>query len=302
MNFKKYLKNEELEHNYSSKEDKIEHNAFNFIFEKIKSWAKSGGDFIQSMKSIWPENERGIKYFLPKSNFPSLSNLKVRFNVFNDESSVERLGDNVETLYIGVKSLIDGVANKDQNLINSSLQRIAGSLNHEVTHLHHKGASDGDGSIEAIVKYLVSPGEMRAHAKDYAYTWSNAFPKQQFDAQKFIKDIIPRLVQSKQKKAKNYLIAFNDPEKQKKYSNIANLKQAYEQIIKMVNGYVNYYNQQQSPNQQQNPTQQQSIVYPSNIKTWQQRQAFLNSKGVDTTNWSRGDLMKGYQNKWNQKQ
>jgi hypothetical protein len=105
-------------------------------------------------------------------------------------------------------------------------------------------------------------------------------------------------VESKQKKAKNYLIAFNDPIRQEKYSSIANLKQAYNQFIEMIKGYVNYYINSGSQGQA-NPTQGQQIVFPSSATSWQQRQAFLNSQGVDTTGWGRSEIMRGQRNKWN---
>lgn len=304
MKFKIWLEND---HDYNSDQDKIEHEAFEFVFSKIKEAInianKSNIKLIDAIKQIWPsENNRGIKFILPQDKFPTLSSLRIRFNFVNDESSVERLGDSVETLYIGCTSLQNAITSKDENLLKSSLTRISGSLNHEMTHLHHKGANEGDGSIGDIIKYLTSPGEMRAHAKDYSYMWVSTFPGKKFDVQEFIQKVIPSMVESKQKKARNYLVAFADPEKQSKYSSFANISQAYDQMINMINGYVNWYVQKQSA---QNTTQNTSAVTPQQFQGFQmgdkrnsqERASYLKSIGIDTSDWGRAEIMRGKKNK-----
>lgn len=299
MNFKLWLEND---HDYNSDQDKIEHEAFEFVFNKIKEAInianKSNIKLLEAIKQNWPsEGSRGIKFILPKEKFPTLSSLRIRFNFVNDESSVERLGDSVETLYIGCASLQSAITNKDENLLKSSLTRISGSLNHEMTHLHHKGANEGDGSIGDIIKYLINPGEMRAHAKDYAYMWASNFPGKKFDVNDFIQKVIPQMVESKQKKAKNYLVAFSDPEKQSKYSSFANIAQAYSQMINMINGYVNWYVQKQNTQNSTVSQQQFQGFQIGDKRSHQERAAYLNSMGIDTTSWGRAEIMRGIKNK-----
>lgn len=287
-------------HDYDSEQDRLEHEAFNFVFSKIRQAAdeatKSNTSLMDAVKRVWPESEdgRGVKFILPKDKFPTLANLRVRINATTDESSVERYGDEVGTLYIGTASLQKGLQEKNQVAIQDSMRRIAGSLNHEMTHLHHKGANEGDGGVEDAIRYMVSPGEMRAHAKDYAYTWSSIFPGQAFDAQRFVNEVVPKLVVSKQQKAKNYFVAFADPQKQAKYKHVADVGLAHKQLLEMISGYVNFYMKKAQPQQKQSQFQGFRTNDP---RTWQQRQQYLQSIGTDTTGWGRAEIMRGVKNK-----
>jgi len=297
MEFKIWLEND---HDYDSNQDKIEHEAFEFVFNKIKEAVnvanKANIKLLDAIKQIWTsENNKGIKFILPQDKFPTLSSLRIRFNFVNDESSVERIGDSVETLYIGATSLQNAITNKDENLLKSSLARISGSLNHEMTHLHHKGANEGEGSIGEIIKYLTNPGEMRAHAKDYSYMWASTFPGKKFDVKEFIQKVIPSMVESKQKKATNYLVAFADPAKQSKYSSFANISQAYNEMINMINGYVNWYVQKQSS--QKTPAVSFQGFQMGDKRSHQERVAYLNSIGINTSDWGRAEIMRGIKNK-----
>lgn len=297
MEFKIWLEND---HDYNSNQDKIEHEAFEFVFNKIKEAVnvanKANIKLLAAIKQIWTsENNRGIKFILPQDKFPTLSSLRIRFNFVNDESSVTSIGNSVDTLYIGATSLQNAITSKDENLLKSSLARISGSLNHEITHLHHKGANDGDGSIGEIIKYLTNPGEIRAHAKDYSYMWASTFPGKKFDVQEFIQKVIPSMVESKQKKAKNYLVVFADPAKQSKYSSFANISQAYNEIINIINGYVNWYVQKQSS--QKTPAVSFQGFQMGDKRSHQERAAYLNSIGINTSDWGRAEIMRGIKNK-----
>jgi hypothetical protein len=297
-------------HDYDSDQDRLEHEAFEFVFGKIKQATaeatNSKVSLIDAMKKVWPESEggRGVKFILPKEKFPTLVNLRVRLNTTTDESSVERNGNEVGTLYIGGASLQAALSNNDQQSAQASMRRIAGSLNHEMTHLHHKGANEGDGGVEDAIRYMVSLGEMRAHAKDYAYTWSSMFPGQAFNPQMFVQNVLPTLVSSKQAKAKNYFVAFADPQKQAKYKHVADLGAANRQLLEMVAGYVGYYMKRTQPQKTrpQQPTTPQPTTQFQGFNTndtrgWQQRQQYLNSIGVDTTGWGRAEIMRGVKNK-----
>lgn len=297
MEFKIWLEND---HDYNSNQDKIEHEAFEFVFNKIKEAVnvanKANIKLLAAIKQIWTsENNRGIKFILPQDKFPTLSSLRIRFNFVNDESSVTSIGNSVDTLYIGATSLQNAITSKDENLLKSSLARISGSLNHEITHLHHKGANDGDGSIGEIIKYLTNPGEIRAHAKDYSYMWASTFPGKKFDVKEFIQKVIPSMVESKQKKATNYLVAFADPAKQSKYSSFANISQAYKEMINIINGYVNWYVQKQSS--QKTPAVSFQGFQMGDKRSHQERAAYLNSIGINTSDWGRAEIMRGIKNK-----
>lgn len=298
MDFRTWL---EQDHDYDSAQDRLEHDMFQFVFGKIEQAAKTASDgsvkFYDAMANAWPENERGRDFFLPKDRFPDQSGIRFRIEPFASESETVKTNGVVNTISIGVKELQDSLLKRDSAAANQHLERIAGSLNHEMTHLHHKGADAGDGGVEDAIRYLTTPGEMRAHAKDYAYTWSRNFPGQPFDAQKFVQSVIPRLVQSKQKKATNYFVAFADPAKQAKYKNVADIGNAHKQLIGMINGYVNYYMKSAKP-AQQSPQEFQGFQM-GDTRNWQQRQQHLNSIGINTDGWGRAEIMRGIRNKWN---
>jgi hypothetical protein len=242
MNFRFWL---EQDHNYDSDQDQLEHKMFEFVFDKVEKAAKVAEDestkFYDAMAKVWPENTRGRDFFLPKAQFPNHSQIRFRIDQGSNESSTEKVNGEIDTISIGAKDLQESLLRRDKASVQQHLDRISGSLNHEMTHLHHKGADEGDGGVEDAIRYMTTQGEMRAHAKDYAWTWSRSFPGRPFDPKKFMEVIVPKLVDSKQKKARNYFVAFADPLKQEKYKHVADLGAANKQLIGMVNGYVNYY-------------------------------------------------------------
>lgn len=303
MGFRTWL---EQDHDYGSENDKLEHDIFRFVFGKMEQAAKLASDgsvkLYDAMSKVWPENERGRDFFLPKGQFPNHSGIRFRAEPFSSESETVKTNGVVNTISIGVKELQESLLKGDADSARQHLNRIAGSLNHEITHLHHKGADEGDGGADDAIRYLTNPGEMRAHAKDYAYTWSRMFPGQPFDAQKFVQAVIPKLVQSKQRKANNYFVAFADPAKQAKYKHVADVGNAYRQLVGMVSGYVDYYAKNaEGGAEAQNKQPQQSFqgFQTSDPRNWQQRQQHLNSIGIDTDGWGRSEIMQGRRNKWN---
>jgi hypothetical protein len=257
MNFKLWL---EQDHNYDSEQDRLEHKAFEFVFDKIKKAAdlaaqdssvrpnvpqgmQAAMKFRDAMMKVWPESEqgRGVKFILPKDKFPSLGSLRIRVNSQKDESSADIIDGKIDTIYVGTHSLQGAIEQKNKDEIDRHLRRISGSLNHEMTHLHHGGNDGGEETPEDAVRYMTNAGELRAHAKDYAYTWSQDFPGEPFDAQKFVHKVIPTLVDSKKKKAMHYFVSFADSQMQAKYKHVADLGEAHKQLTEMVVGYVNYY-------------------------------------------------------------
>jgi hypothetical protein len=321
LKFREWLFQEN--HDYDSDQDRLEHEAFEFIFEKIRRATELAVQdksprqgvpqgmqatmrFRDAMIKAWPESEqgRGIKFALPKDRFPSLESLRIRINSQKDESSADRIDGKITTIYVGTASLQRAIEQGNQEEINKHLRRISGSLNHEMTHLHHSGTDAGEETAEDAVKYMTNPGEMRAHAKDYAYTWAQDFPGQPFDVQKFVQKVIPTMVESKQRKATNYFVKFVDPETQAKYKHVADLGAANRQLLEMVAGYVGYYMKRTQPQKTrpQQPTTPQPTTQFQGFNTndtrgWQQRQQYLNSIGVDTTGWGRAEIMRGVKNK-----
>lgn len=309
MNFRFWL---EQEHDYDSEQDRLEHRMFQFVFGKIEQAAKIASDGSTKLQDavarVWPENERGRNFFLPKAEFPDHSGIRFRVEPFASDSETVKTNGVVNTISIGVKELHESLLKGDADAARQHLNRIAGSLNHEITHLHHKGADEGDGGADDAIRYLTNPGEMRAHAKDYAYTWSRMFPGQPFDAQKFVQAVIPKLVQSKQRKANNYFVAFADPAKQAKYKHVADVENAYKRLIGMVSGYVDYYTKNagggtSTPTQTQQTAQKPQQAFQGfqlgDPRGAKERQQHLNSIGINTDGWGRAEIMQGRRNKWN---
>lgn len=308
MEFRTWL---EQDHDYDSEQDQLEHEAFEFVFEKIRKAselalqsppsANKGVAFKDAMMKVWPESEqgRGIKFMLPKDRFPTLQDMRIRINSFQDESSADKINGKVDTIYVGTASLQDAIEKKDQSGVKTHLRRIAGSLNHEMTHLHHHGSNAGEETPDDFVRYMTNPGELRAHAKDYAYTWAQDFPGVQFDLRRFVSEVIPTLVPTKKQKATNYFVAFADHAKQEKYRHVADLGAAHKQLISMVSGYVNYYMKSAKPAQQTPQKQEFQGFQMGDPRNWQQRQRHLNSIGINTDGWGRAEIMQGRRNKWN---
>jgi hypothetical protein len=307
MDFRVWL---EQDHNYDSEQDRLEHEAFGFVFDKLRRAAElalgsptstnKGSAFKDAMMRVWPESDqgRGIKFILPADKFPSLQDLRIRINSFQDESSADKINGKVDTIYVGTASLQDAIEKKDQEGIKTHLRRIAGSLNHEMTHLHHHGSNAGEETPDDFVRYMTNPGELRAHAKDYAYTWAQDFPGVPFDPQRFVNEVIPTLVPTKKQKATNYFVAFADPEKQSKYKHVADIRAAREQLIGMIGGYVNYYIKSNGKAQTAHQGKKEFQGFQmGDARTWQQRQQHLNSMGIDTTGWGRAEIMRGVKNK-----
>jgi len=307
LNFRIWL---EQDHDYDSEQDKIEHEAFEFVFDKIKratdmalqspASVDKATAFREAMMKVWPESEqgRGIKFILPADKFPSLKDLRVRVNSFQDESSADKINGKIDTIYVGTASLQDAIQKRDQQGVKTHLKRVAGSLNHEMTHLHHHGSNAGEETPDDFVRYMTNPGELRAHAKDYAYTWAQEFPGAPFDPQRFVSDVIPTLVPTKKQKATNYFVAFVDPAKQEKYKHVADLGATNRQLIGMVSGYVDYYARRaKQPAQSTGPQPAFQGFQTSDTRTWQQRQHHLNSLGIDTTGWGRAEIMRGVKNR-----
>jgi len=290
MNFSMWLENEA---------DELEHQAADFIFSKIKqAWQLSiqNKQPIRSiMPQIWTNNMRGIKYFLPNDQFPSLSQIAIRFPPSTDESDTIRMHGQVVEFNFSLKKLDDA---KNEQESQQALNSIGGTIHHEITHLHHKGAdldsSDtsggSDGQAERAIKYMMSPGELQAHAKEYAFAWNRLFPNQAFNPQQFVQQVIPQI--ANKNKATNYFVAFADPIKQNKWkAKNLDLASAYGQIVKTTSNYVTAFNQKSQP--------QQSPIDIGANSNWQQNLAKLKSMGVDPEreNWSRGEIIRGRKNK-----
>jgi hypothetical protein len=107
---------------------------------------------------------------------------------------------------------------------------------HETAHIDFPGTSidEQGGDREGAVKYLCHPGEMCAHAKEYAFKYRRTFPGEPFDLEK-MRSIIST------NDERNYLIQFADPDKQAAYRSVADLASVHATMAKLVGEFVEHF-------------------------------------------------------------
>jgi len=186
--------------------------------------------FINSLRIIWPDNDgHRVK---PRFKLAGFQDVSIKFEPYGVGGSHETAniaGREITDIVIGLRIAIDA---QDPATFQHAIRQIAATIYHEVEHLFYHGADlEDDTTPEDAVKYLANPGEMRAHAKQFAYLYSQAFPDQDFDLDKMISIC-------KTNKEINYFVTMADPMKQHKYAAIADLKFVHEKMVEMTAIFV----------------------------------------------------------------
>jgi hypothetical protein len=183
---------------------------------------------LKKIASNWKGKSQGRKFWL------SPDVLKFPVSLIVDGSTKEnarlgRSGNDIDELVINLN--IFNKMKKDQ-----ALKKIELSIVHEVEHMSHLGADQGEAfpgeGVEEAIKYLINPFEMKAHAKQYAYWYSQEFPNQPFDVKNLIE------LGKDDSTLTNYFVAFANPEKQQKYSQYGDIKKANVEMINLVKQYL----------------------------------------------------------------
>lgn len=130
--------------------------------------------------------------------FPELQpTINIRFTVDTFAGMSHSFGKIID-LFVPIPRLLS-----DFNSIKISLQ-------HETQHLVTKGTDYDEFEENPLLRslsYYGHPGEIEAHAKQYAYLYFKAFPNDSsLNLKKFMQEIMPKLPDSQKNKLKNYII------------------------------------------------------------------------------------------------
>ncbi|MBU0761920.1 MAG: hypothetical protein KKD39_02750, partial [Candidatus Altiarchaeota archaeon] len=137
---------------------------------------------------------------------------------------------------------------------------LSARLYHESTHIFHKGSSleDAEDALDikvpgfnqmdaplrsklSGVEYLSNPGEMMAHAAEYAYYYSIHHPGMPFNIEK-MRETIPLMDKKTQNSATSYYSAMSNPEKQDEYAKYGfDLAKTHQEMIKLTGQYVHLF-------------------------------------------------------------
>src|SRR3989344_5898972 len=212
--------------------DKID----SFAEELVKKLPKSPEGFkfkdcIERVKVIWPEfggemEEVKPDFLLPKDILPPEVNVVVRF-----ERKASEIGkfENDVTIRLPLEPFMK--ARSEQEIKDAALL-ILQVVFHEVEHLEFFGSDIGDiGDKEELIKYLCDPGEVRAHAKQFAFWYTQEFPGKKFDIESM------ESVCDKSPLAKNYFIGFAKDEVKKKYASV-DVVATHKEIINLTDKFV----------------------------------------------------------------
>ncbi len=152
-------------------------------FREGKPWK-----FVECLKLVWPESKENsfmvADVFLIK-HFIELCGYRVRV--------MEQLGRDkairASVLHQGGKFLWMIIctgnleATKTEDEFKKEFYLMISSIYHECDHIFSEG-SDGGDTYEKTFLYLTQKGEIRAHSKQFAFLYHQAFPGAQFDFNK----------------------------------------------------------------------------------------------------------------------
>jgi len=178
--------------------------------------------FAAALKKIWPENDgnpRAPSFELSSVN-RELADIQFVFNPNSDEGETADIGGVVKEVKIGVKNLLTA---KTLEQFETALETALIKIHHEIEHIKYPGIDEGEG-IEGTINYLTNPGEIRAHAVQFAFKYQRRFPNEPFTLER-----VQSICESN--KEINYFIGFNNPIKQEQYGSFGDLAKAHRQVV-----------------------------------------------------------------------
>lgn len=177
------------------------------------------------VRQLWPYGGskvwRGRKTDLPKELIPA--GLK-KFAISIVDNPVDKYFAELSTMNDVPFEFNLNLGSIESEMAGTSpakmLEKIKLSVFHEMEHMKHLGdelleEEDDDLKRLASVQYLSHPGEMRAHARQFAILYSDTFPGQPFDLKKL------RSLAEEDPKIRSYFIRLADPEVVSKYMELA---------------------------------------------------------------------------------
>ena len=202
------------------------------IFKKVKL-------MTEAIKNVWPEHDGDLikpRYTLSTTSLRPSPTITLRIEPLGEEGGIERERGSESMdgeIAIGLRKVLSATTTEE---LNQAVHALAEMIYHEIEHIKFRGARI-DASVsgaEGSIAYLNNPGEIRSHAKQFAYKYQRYFPNKPFDIEK-MRSIC------RTSKEINYFISFADPEKQEKYRDIADISAIYRKIVEMTTQLVPFF-------------------------------------------------------------
>lgn len=192
--------------------------------------------FINCLKAATPDKQWNNNYFylddfgLDGSYVQFHSNFRKgvdAFCIYNNDKFV--------SMHFNI-SKFDETNNQVE--LQKALNDIEVDIYHECEHIFNTGynpkrTDDEDEERIEMLKFFFHPGEMKSHARSFAYQYNKKYPGQKFDLSKMIK------IADGIKNAWNYFIVLRKPEKIQKYSQyIPDLSEKLQSFDELTAKYV----------------------------------------------------------------
>ena len=218
--------------------------------------------FIRCLRIVWSEGKEDrfkvLDPFLIK-HFIELCGDRVRVTDHKSEIRASVLHQGGKFLWINI---FTGhlEATKTENEFKKEFHLVIGSIYHECDHVFEEG-SDGGDNYEKTFLYLTQKGEIRAHSKEYAFYYHQAFPWKKFDFD-LMKTLFERAYGKKSTPANvmEHLEIWGDPEHYRTDNvnvrsfienrilkgdgvvTVEKCKKAYEAYLHFMDYFVDYFN------------------------------------------------------------
>jgi hypothetical protein len=180
-------------------------------------------DIVQCLQRVWPENDGVPWQRKPRFRIPNLDEeLTIRFDLHSDYDITNKI------MTLNISNLRDA---KTPEELGAALTNVLEDVYHESEHIYNPGSDIEPVDVQETIEYLGNPGEIEAHARQFAYRYRKEFPGEPFDLAK-MKDLAQRIKGTgRGDKHYNYFVSFADPIKQEKFKEFGDVKTIHEKIV-----------------------------------------------------------------------
>lgn len=181
-------------------------------------------DIVQCLQSIWPQNDGVLWQRKPRFVIPDLDEaIAVRFEPDSNEYDNEA---HLMTIAVGGLRRAKTPEELDEMLVG-----VIENVYHESEHIYSPGSDLEPVDTSETIEYLGNPGEIEAHARQFAYRYSREFPGLPFDPEKMA--VLSEKIKNRGmgNKHYNYFVAFADKKKQELYKDFGNVRALHEKIV-----------------------------------------------------------------------
>ena len=169
------------------------------------------------LRENWPNNDgrRKTRFSIPGAR----NGTSVYFeNNANDYDAVSG------QICLGIKSILDATTEEEVRNATNLVIEIA---YHEVEHIYNPGMETYPDTPQATIEYMGNDGEIKAHARQFAFRYLQSYPGDNFDLIKMRALISPTDIN-----AQNYFVTFTIPEKQEQYRQWGDLAEIHDKVVR----------------------------------------------------------------------